>query len=123
MDLNRFKQCVDAYGGARQRWPQAERSLYDRFCGTAEGAALLAGAERVDRFLDALAIAPADAALAQRLARRAQPAWRRLGIPAAFAASAVLGFAVGYAQVQGEADASAAARLLLGPQNVQEIGL
>lgn len=124
MDLNRFKQCAAAYGAARRRWPERERDLYDRLAPTPDGAALLAAAERADRFLDALAPSAPDARLAGRIASLARPAWRGLGIPAAaFAASAVLGFALGFMQARDDADASLAARLLFGPQSVQEIGL
>lgn len=124
MDLNRFKECAAAYGAARRRWPAREQALYDRIAGTAEGNAILAAAERSDRFLDSFAPAAPEPRLARRVSAMSAPAWRRLGVPAAaFAASAALGFALGYAQVRGEADADLAARLLLGPQSVQEIGL
>ena len=133
MELNRFKQCAGAYGAARRRWPQREQALHDRLAGTPEGAAILAEAERSDRFLDGYAPAApragyASAAPQARVARRigalATPAWRRYGaLAAAFAASAVLGFAVGFAQVRSAGDAEDVARLLLGPQSVQEIEL
>jgi hypothetical protein len=52
------------------------------------------------------------------------PAWRRLGIAAAaLAASALLGFTLGYLQTHTAADAGAVAQLLLGPQSLEEIGL
>ena len=124
MELNRFKQCSAAFGAERRRWPPREQPLYDRFAGTPEGAAILAEAERTDRFLDAHEPAVADRRRARTVAALARPAWRRFGKPAAaLAASALLGFAVGFAQAQGAADADVASRLLLGPQSLQEIGL
>lgn len=124
MDLNRFKECAAAYGSERRRWLAQDFALYDRLAGTPEGAAILAQAELTDRFLDAYATPAPDAALLRSIAAPARPAWRRYGVPAAaFAASAMLGFATGFAQGRGEADAAFAARLLLGPQSVQEIGL
>lgn len=124
MDLNRFKDCAAAYGAERRRWPAREHALYDRLAGTPEGTATLAEAERVDRFLDAFEPAAPGPWLARRIGALPEPAWRRYRVPAAaFAASAVLGFALGFAQARGEADAGLVARLLLGPQSVQEIGL
>ncbi len=124
MDLNRFKQCSAAWGADRRRWPQHEQPLYDRFAATVEGAAILAEAGRTDRFLDAFEPVAPDPRLARRIVARARPAWYRLGKPAAaLAASALLGFAVGFAQARSAADTDAAARLLLGPQSLQEIGL
>ena len=124
MDLNRFKQCAAAFGAQRRRWPEADRALFDRFAATAEGAAMLAQAGRSDRFLDALAPGAPDARIVRRIAAISRPAWRRLGVPAAaLAASAVLGFAVGFAQVRGEAGADVVGPLLLGPSSLQEAGL
>ena len=123
-DLNRFEQCALAYGAARRRWPPHEQALYDRLAGSREGAAILAEAERSDRFLDAYAPAAPRAAAARRVAALSRPAWRRYAVPvAACAASAVLGFALGVMQAPGAGDADFVARLLLGPQSAQEIGL
>ncbi len=124
MDLNRFTECAAAYGAERRRWPEAEWALYDRFAPTPEGTALLAAAERSDRFLDALEISAPDPRLARRIGVLAKPAWRRLGVPAAaFAVSALLGFALGFMQVHDEGDAGLVGSLLLGPQSLQEVGL
>ena len=124
MDLNRFKDCAAAYGAAKRRWPESAQALYDRFAGTAQGAAILAEAERSDHFLDGFATAAPEPQLARRIAALAAPAWRRFGVPAAaLAASAVLGFVLGFAQVRSAADTGLAAQLLLGPQSLQEIGL
>jgi len=124
MDLNRFKDCAAAYGATRRRWPAQELALYDRLAGTPEGTAILAQAARSDRFLDDFRTEEPDSALALGIAALSRPAWRRYGVPAAaFAASAMLGFAVGFAQVRSMADADFVARQLLGPQSVQESGL
>jgi hypothetical protein len=124
MDLNRFKECAAAYGAAKRRWPEGEQALHDRFAGSTHGAAILAEAERSDRFLDAFATVVPDARLARRIGALRAPAWRRFGVPAAaLAASAVLGFVLGFAQVRSAGDTELAARLLLGPRSLQEIGL
>ena len=124
MDLNRFEQCAAAFGAERRRWPEVERPLFDRFAGSAEGAAVLAEAGRSDGFLDALAPAAPDAGLVHRIVSVSQPAWRRLLVPAAaLAACALLGFAVGFTQARGEADADVVGPLLLGPRSLQEAGL
>jgi len=127
MDLNRFKACAEAYGAERRRWPAREHALYDRFAGTPEGAAILADAERTDRFLDAFEVAAPDERLAATISRAPasrRPSTRRLWIPAAaFAASAILGFAIGFAQVRDDAGSDLVAQLLLGPASFREIGL
>ena len=124
MDLDRFKDCSTAFGAERRRWPQREHPLYDRFANTSEGMAILAEAERTDRFLDALEPAPPDARRVRRIGALVMPVWRRLARPAAaLAASAAIGFVVGYLQSQGGADTGVLAQLLLGPQTLQEIGL
>jgi hypothetical protein len=124
MDLNRFEQCAQAHGAERRRWPAHEQALYDRHAGTAQGAAILAAAGRVDGFLDAYALEAPSRALARRISAAAAPAWRRFAPPAAaFAASAALGFAIGFLQAHGEGDGELAARLLLGPQDTVEVGL
>ena len=124
MDLNRFKECSAAFGAERRRWPQREHAFYDRFANTSEGMAILAEAGRTDRFLDALEPAAIDPRHARRIAALAKPAWRRLGKPAAaLAASAAIGFVVGYLQSHSSLDTGVVAQLLLGPQSLQEIGL
>ncbi len=129
MDLIRFKGCAEAYGADRRRWPAREHGLYDRFAGTPEGAAILAEAERTDRFLDGFEVAAPDEALGQAISNRsarsrAAGGRRRFWIPAAaFAASAILGFAIGFGQVRDDGNADAVTHLLLGPTSVREIGL
>ena len=124
MDLKRFQDCSAAFGAARHRWPPQEHGLYDRFSGTSEGLAILAEAERADRFLDALVPAAPDPRLVHNVSDLAKLGWRRFAtVATALAASAVLGFIVGFVQVQGAADTGIAARLLRGPQSLLEIGL
>jgi ferric-dicitrate binding protein FerR (iron transport regulator) len=125
MDLTRFKACAGAYGADRRRWPAPEHGLFDRFAETPEGAAILAEAERTDRFLDALEVAGPDAALAETIAGRARPR-RRRGLwwqATAFAASAIIGFVLGFAQVHDDGNGDVVTQLLLGPTSVREIGL
>jgi hypothetical protein len=124
MDFDRFKECCSAFGAERRRWPQRDHALYDRFANTSEGKIILAEAGRTDGFLDALEPAPPDLRRAHAIGALAKPAWQRLAKPAAaLAASAALGFVVGYLQSYGVTDTGVAAQLLLGPQSLQEIGL
>jgi hypothetical protein len=124
MDLDRFKACSAAFGAERRRWPQPDHALYDRLANTPEGMAILAQAGRTDRFLDALEPALPDRRRTRQIGALARPAWRRLGKPAAaLAASALVGFVVGYLQSHGATDASVAAQFLMGPEGLQEIGL
>jgi hypothetical protein len=128
MTLERFRECAEAYGADRRRWPPGEHALYDRHARAPEGVAILAAAERTDRFLDALELdEPREAfvqgVIAQAGGRGALRS-RRLWIgAAAFAASAVFGFVVGFAQVRDDPGADAVAQLLLGPASVRGIGL
>jgi hypothetical protein len=124
MSLDRFKECSAAFGAERRRWPRHEHPLYDRFANTSEGMAILAETGCTDRFLDALEPASPNPRRARHIGALAKPAWRRLSKPAAaLAASAALGFVVGYVQSHRAADTGDVAQLLLGPQTLQEIGL
>lgn len=130
MDIERFKACAEAYGADPRRWPERDRATYARFADTPEGAAVLAAAERTDLFLDAWRTASPEASLAARIAgaasSRQPPIFRRRTLAwsaAAFALSAVLGFAIGFAQAPEDAGLEVAARLLMGPESAQEIGL
>jgi hypothetical protein len=132
MDLTRFKQCAAAYGAERRRWPAREQALYERFAGTPAGAAILADAERTDRFLDGFEVAEPDEALTKATSRRPAAGSAEVGRVArrrtlwwqvtAFAASAVLGFALGFAQVADEPAEDVVAQFLLGPAGLREIG-
>lgn len=124
MDLSRFKECSAAFGADKRRWPPHDQVLYDRVAQTPDGMAILAEVSRTDHFLDALTSALPDSRRARHVAVLAMPAWRRLGIAAAaLAASALLGFMLGYLQTHTAADTGAVAQLLLGPQSLEEIGL
>lgn len=124
MDLDRFKECSAAFGAERRRWPERDHAFYDRFANTPEGMAILAEAGRTDRFLDELEPASRNPRHVRKIGGLARPAWRRLGKPAAaLAASAAVGFVVGYLQSHGATDTGAVAQLLLGPESLQEIGL
>jgi ferric-dicitrate binding protein FerR (iron transport regulator) len=123
MDLNRFKECAAAYGAERRRWPAREHARYDRFAGTPEGAAILAEAERTDRFLDRFEVAAPDAALAAAIAdARARGRRGQWWQASAFAASALLGFVLGFTHVPDDAGGDLVSQLLLGPTSVREIG-
>src|SRR3989304_3145067 len=114
MDLTRFKGCAEAYGADRRRWPAREHALYDRFAATPEGAAILAEAERTDRFLDAWEVREPDEALAEAIARvgRPRPPRTLWWQAPAFAASAIIGFAIGFAQVRDDGSADLVTQLL-----------
>jgi hypothetical protein len=134
MDLTRFKECAAAYGAERRRWPTRELALYDRFAETPAGAAILAEAERTDRFLAGFEVAAPEEALVEAISRRPADA-KRGGIArvarrrslwwqvTAFAASAVLGFALGFAQVADDPAEDVVAQFLLGPAGFRESGL
>ena len=125
MDLTRFKACAEAYGADRRHWPAHAHGLYDRFAGTPEGAAILAEAERTDRFLDAWEVREPDEALALAIAGVVRPRRRRTlwWQATAFAASAIIGFVIGFAQVRDDGSGDLVTQLLLGPTSVREIGL
>lgn len=124
MDLDRFKACCAAYGAQPQRWPHSEQALYAHFAASPVGAAVLADAERTDRFLDGFEPAPPDPYFLRSLNALARPAWRRFSLPAAaLAACAVFGFVLGFVQMQNAADARVAVHLLWGLQSLQELGL
>jgi hypothetical protein len=86
--------------------------------------AILAEAGRTDHFLDELTPVEPGPFRARDVAALAMPArWSFAKPAAALAASAVLGFIVGYLQAHATGDAGAVAQLLLGPQSLQEFGL
>ena len=124
MDFERFQACSAAYGAERRRWPLRDQPLHDHFAAMPEGQAVLAAAARDDGFLDAFEPAAPGVSIARRITGRTRPAWRRLGWPAAtLAASAVLGFVLGFAQVREAAGSDIPTHLLLGPGNLQEVAL
>jgi hypothetical protein len=127
-DFERFRTCAEAYGADARRWPEADRALHARYAGTVEGAAMLAAAARTDDFLDAWTPAPAEPALADRITaavrdgrppRRRVVAWSAAG----FAASAVLGFAIGFMQAPPDPGADVVTLFIVGPAAAPGIGL
>lgn len=143
MDIHRFTELANAYGAARGRWPEDRRALYDRFAATPEGQAVLADAGRIDGFLDGWHVGAGDAERAQRIVAaalanpqradtppraaaappaRAARSVRLLGawLSTGFAASALLGFVLGYTQASASLDAETYSELLLGSTTVME---
>ena len=140
MDIHRFSELAGAHGAARERWPEPDRALYDRFAASTEGLGILADAGRIDAFLDgwqaraddagrvvrivAAANAPAgdvrDAAPAA--AARTGRASRRIAawLSTGFAASALFGFLLGFTQASASSDDEAYMDLLLGSDTVME---
>jgi hypothetical protein len=79
MTLARFRDLVDAFGAAEERWPATERAAAAALCArSAEARALRAAADERDRLLDRAPAAAASPALAQRVLAAA-PAARRRG--------------------------------------------
>jgi hypothetical protein len=127
-DMERFRTCAEAYGADARRWPAADRALHARCAATAEGAAILAAAARTDDFLAAWTPSPDEPALAGRIAdavlderprRRRRLAWSA----AAFAASAVFGFVVGFVQAPPDAGTDLVTLFIVGPGATPGIGL
>lgn len=125
MDLDRFRNCTEAYGAERRRWPDPDRPLYDALAPTPEGARILAEAELIDRLLDAWDAPEPHDLLAQRIAAQpgAQPARARrwLGI-GGFALSVATGFAIGFVQAGDDGTFEMARQLIAGPAESQDIG-
>jgi hypothetical protein len=140
MDIHRFTELAGAHGAARDRWPEADRALYDRFAASPEGMGVLADAERIDAFLDgwqgraddagrvarivAATNASADDARASALAPAAGTGGRSRKVAAwlstGFAASALCGFLLGFTQVSTNSDDEAYMDVLLGSNTVME---
>jgi len=135
MNIERFTELAAAHGAARERWPEQSRALFDRLSPTPEGMAVLADAGRVDALLAAwtprvddgdrvsriLAAAADNAAVFVPAAHarrnpRALAAWLSTG----FAASAVLGFALGFTQASASGDEAAYAEMLFADTSVLE---
>jgi hypothetical protein len=140
MDIHRFSELAGAHGAARERWPEPDRALYDRFAASPEGLGILADAGRIDAFLDGWQ-APADdfGRVARIVAAANTPAGRardaapapaaRTGSPSrriaawlstGFAASALCGFLLGFTQASANSDEEAYMDLLLGSNTVME---
>ena len=126
MQLERFRELVDAYGGDPGRWPQPERApAAELLARSPEAAALLAEAGALDRLLDrtqplAPPIVDAEALIARVTAAAQErtpvhpagairPVARGLWLRAAsLAAAAVIGFMVGWTQLTDTSEATAA---------------
>jgi hypothetical protein len=118
MSVERFTQLTGTWGARASRWPAAERALYARYAGTPEGERILAEAAQLDRLLDEFEPRPADPLRPARIARAARaPAVQRRRLAwasGAWAASAVLGFALGFMQPVSDTDDTELSQLLLG---------
>lgn len=85
MTPERFRQIVEAYGAAPQRWPEGERTAAEAFARTnPETQAMLAREASLDSMLGAYRIAPAGSALTGAViasARRRRPrlSWMMIG--------------------------------------------
>jgi anti-sigma factor RsiW len=106
MQLERFAELADAYGGDLARWPAQERAAAAQLLAAQPAAAaILIQAQALDDALNALpaSTGPSDL-LARRLLKAApQPtALRSLGAPvwATMAASMLVGVVVGFGWVQ-----------------------
>jgi hypothetical protein len=134
MDMQRFRECAEAYGAHRRRWPARDQPLFDALAATPEGAALLAQAQRTDQFLDAWEAEGPPASLRQHITGQigkqstapAQPskhsrAWVPLG---SLAASIVIGFFIGFTQ-GGTQDGAVEwfGQFLVDPSGMQEVVL
>lgn len=140
MDIHRFAELALAHGAARERWPEADRALFDRFAACPEGTGILADAARIDALLDGWQPGIDDAGRAERIVAAANAVAHERGevavVPAArtvqrsrtvaawlstgFAASALLGFALGFTQASANSDDEAYMDLLLGSNTVME---
>jgi hypothetical protein len=106
MEFERFMQLAEAFGAARRRWPLEHQALYEHFALTEPGARVLAQAAELDALLDDLTPRAHDAVRPVRIVRAARvPARRSLAwLSAAYAATAVLGFALGFTVLSQEED-------------------
>jgi hypothetical protein len=134
MNMHRFRECAEAYGAHRRRWPARDQPLFDALAATPEGAALLAQAGRTDEFLDAWDAEEPPALLQQRITGQIGPlpptasspsrrsrAWVPLG---SLAASIVIGFFIGF--TQGSMQDGAVewlGQFLVDPHGMQEVVL
>ena len=125
MNLQRFQELCAAYGADPRRWPEAERPLFGHHAQTLEGTAALKEAARIDAFLqnwhdpalDEARVARILAASSAIPRQRVAVAWLSTG----FAASALLGFLLGFLQGSTENSGAELADLLLGNSVMEEI--
>ncbi len=67
MDLNRFREIVDAYGADARRWPEGERAAALAFAERSDAHAILAEADALDALLDAGPTPAASPELRERI--------------------------------------------------------
>ena len=122
MDIERFRQLADAYGASRERWPEEAQALYQRFASTPEGARILAQSASLDAFLDGFTPRAADPLRPARMVRAARRPRRRAlaWIAMAYAASAVLGFTLGFTALASDEDELLYSGLLYGSSSIEE---
>ncbi len=140
MSIGRFAELALAHGATRTRWPEHERALYDHFAVTPEGMTILADAERVDLFLDAWQPQADDASRVERIVDAARASGAAPGtatipvrvpsrpryaawLSTGFLASALLGFVLGFAQIDTVDEGPAYTELLLGNPGALEESL
>jgi hypothetical protein len=74
MNLERFSQLMETYGGEAKRWPLVERSLAQRLLAeSAEARRLQQSALRLDHLLAQVPITPPTLALQQRILNQIHP--------------------------------------------------
>lgn len=122
MDIERFRQLADAYGASRERWPREAQALYEHFASTPEGARILAQAASLDTLLDGFRPRAIDPLRPARIVRAAhRPGRRALAwIAMAYAASAVLGFTLGFTALAADEDELLYSGLLYGSSSIEE---
>ena len=126
MNLERFRELMDAYGGDPRRWPPMERGpAAELLAASAEARAMLAEAAALDRLLDGAPSMAPVALDAERLiahvtaAAQDRPSFRPVGgmrpasrglwlRAASLAAATVLGFVVGWTELADTSEATAA---------------
>ncbi|HEX9462856.1 MAG TPA: hypothetical protein VGB82_09675 [Alphaproteobacteria bacterium] len=141
MNPNRLKTLLDAYGADPRRWPAAERAAAQALLvSSVDARAAVQDAQRLDALLDRVPVsadAVADPALlAAIIATTVPPAGRRPARPwteafaarfafgwpnfAALAAAAVVGFLIGWTDLNQSAAASRDMVDMITPVTVEE---
>jgi ferric-dicitrate binding protein FerR (iron transport regulator) len=100
MDMNRFRELANAFGGDLDRWPEAERAAAEAWAAeNAEAATILQDASELDALLAGAAGAPPSDLLARRILKSAPAGpfevdWRRPAVAAA--AALIVGVVSGF---------------------------
>jgi hypothetical protein len=123
MKLSRFKQCCEAYGSHRSRWPAGDQTLFDYFAQDENGASILAQAELLDNFLNSFeSEVTSNEVGILNLVTKKPNTWLHYTLTAvAFSLCAAVGGIWGYQQAENASDTNALSQLLLGPFSSQEI--